>query len=57
MNGVDGLRKRTAEAAGLEEDEQLRKRGKVAEEASLPKPSDQEEIIVIDDNAPITIDD
>ncbi|KAL1624015.1 E1 ubiquitin-activating protein uba2 [Neofusicoccum ribis] len=57
MNGVDGPRKRTAEAAGLEEDEQLRKRGKVAEEASVPKPSDQEEIIVIDDNAPITIDD
>lgn len=56
-NGVDSQRKRTAEDAGLDDD-QLRKRGKVAEGgSSVPKAVDPEEIIVIDDNAPITIDD
>ncbi|KAK0659990.1 SUMO-activating enzyme subunit 2 [Lasiodiplodia hormozganensis] len=57
-NGVDGQRKRTAETAGLEEDEKLRKRGKVAEEPSAgQKSGGPDDVIVIDDNAPITIDD
>ncbi|KAF4307242.1 hypothetical protein GTA08_BOTSDO05022 [Botryosphaeria dothidea] len=58
-NGVDDQRshrKRTAESAGLE-DEQLRKRGKVAEESVPTQPNDPNDIIVLDDNAPITIDD
>ncbi|KAK7707240.1 E1 ubiquitin-activating protein uba2 [Botryosphaeria dothidea] len=58
-NGVDDQRshrKRTAESAGLE-DEQLRKRGKVAEESIPTQPNDPNDIIVLDDNAPITIDD
>ncbi|EKG19357.1 hypothetical protein MPH_03220 [Macrophomina phaseolina MS6] len=58
-NGVDdqrSQRKRTAESAGFD-DEQLRKRGKVAEESIPLQPTVAEDIVVIDDNAPITIDD
>ncbi|OJD37633.1 uncharacterized protein BKCO1_6000164 [Diplodia corticola] len=57
-NGVDSQRKRTADTAGLEDDEQLHKRGRVAElTAAVEKPGCSGEVIVIDDNAPITIDD